>query len=216
MKVTISLLSVVLLLSTSTGAQSLEKRHQVGLRAGAWNQVTNVRAEVSADGVTTSVGSTGAFGGVFYGHWLKENLALDISVGGMVADIETEVSTIGVTSKTGYVGQILLGARYYFLESTLSSSVRPFGKAGVGPLIGSQNETRVGTTVTTEERSEMAFGGQVGGGVDFILSRRFALATAVGYNFMTDFSESIGGSTNYSGPEFTISFSYVFGRGSSR
>jgi hypothetical protein len=59
----------------------------------------------------------------------------------------------------------------------------------------------------------VAIGGQIGAGVDFVLGRHFMIGVAVCYNALTDFKEPIGGSKNYGGPEFTIGFGYLFGKG---
>ena len=196
-------------------AQSLEKRHQIELRLGMWNQTTGVRTEISPGSVSTTVGNNGFTGTVSYGHWLQENLAFTIGVGSMVANVESTVGVSGVTSENAVVARILIGAKYYFLKSSYSSSTKPFVKAGVGPFIGGQTKSEVGVVVSTESRSEMAFGGQLGAGIDFLLSRHFLLSAAVDYNLMTDFDEPIGGSSNYSGPEFGVGFSYLFGSGKS-
>jgi len=202
-----------LTLSVASNAISLEKRHLIGLRLGMWNQVANVRTEVGVGGVSTSVGSDGFLGGVSYGHWLKEDLALNISVGGMMADVETRVGLLGVSHETAAVTHILVGLKQYFPKSTYGSSVRPFVKASLGPYIGSQTRTETGLVVSVESRSEPAFGGQAGVGVDFVVGRHFLTGISVGYNLMNDFDEPIGGSKNYSGPEFSLGFSYLFGKG---
>ena len=209
----VTALSVLIVLSGIAGAQSLEKRHQIGLRIGIWNQTTDTRTETGLGSVTTSVGANGGMGSVFYGHWLQENLGLDISVGGMLADVESTAGITGVTSETAVIGRILLGVKYYFLKSTYNSSVRPFGHASLGLFNGSQTRSEVGLTLVTETRNETAFGGQLGGGVDFILSRHFMLGLVLGYNLQTDFKEPIGGSKNYSGPEFGLGLSLLLGKG---
>ena len=209
----LAILSVVLI--TAAQADSLEKRHQIGLRLGMWNQVTDVRTEIGAGLVSTSVESGGFMGAVGYGHWLQENLALDLSAGLMALDVETRVGVSGVSSRTATVSTILFGLKYYFPKSTLNSNVRPYAKAAVGPFVGNQTEENVGWVITTESRTETALGGQMGLGVDFILGRHFMIGTAVGYNLMTDFEAPIGGSENYSGPQFAIGFGYLFGKGTS-
>ncbi len=203
----------VMVQTASASAQSLEKRHQVGVRFGLWNQTTDVRTETSIDGVTTSVGSDGPVGGVFYGHWLQENLFVDVSIGSMGIDIETSIDATGVTSETGFVSQVLMGIKYYPIASTYQSSLRPYVKASVGPFIGSQSRVQSGMVVVTDSRTQMAAGGRLDVGADIILSRHFMLGAAFGYNLMTDFEEPIGGSNNFSGPELSFAFGYLFGRG---
>jgi hypothetical protein len=81
-------------------------------------------------------------------------------------------------------------------------------------VIGSQVATDVGAIVTAEARTEPAIGGELGGGVDFLLGRHFVTSVGLGFVLMTDFEQQIGGSDNYSGPQLTLGFGYVFGGGS--
>lgn len=205
---------IVLALTLVSSAGPLEKRHGIGIRLGMWNQVTANRTEIGVGSVTTSVEASGFLGGMFYDHWLQENLALNIAIGGMVADIETKSDFLSTTTEVAVVAPILFGVKYYFPESALKSSVRPLLKVAVGSFIGQQEKTEEDFFgVIVESRTQTAFGGQVGAGVDFILSRYFMLGLGLGYNLMADFDEPIGGSKNYSGPEFNVGLSFLFGRG---
>jgi hypothetical protein len=201
----------ILGLSAFCNAQFLEKRHMIELRFGMWHHASNVRTEISPGSVSTTVGNNGYMGEVVYGHWLTESTALQVIVGGASADVSTSVGITGVSNETAQVGHILLGIKKYFPESTYGSSVRPFAKVAVGPYIGSQTEVKSGLVVAVESRSEPAFGGQIGGGVDFVLGRHFLTGISLGYNLMADFNEPIGGSKNFSGPEFSIGIGYLFG-----
>lgn len=213
MKLAAIVVSIVLLLSSCSFAESLEKRHQIGLRLGMWNQTTGVTTEIGVDGVSTSVEASGFLGGISYGHWLEEYLALTIDISGMAAEISTSTGIHGVKTETSVIGAVLMGVKAYFPKSTYTSSVRPFVRAAIGPYTGSQTISRVGWTITEETRSETAFGGQLGAGMDFILGRHFMTGFAASYNLISDFSQPIGGSENYSGPEFSFGFSYLFGKG---
>ncbi len=211
---TIALTACLLLaLAVSSSAISLEKRHQLELRLGMWNQTTDVRTETGIGGVETSVKSSGFVGGIAYGHWLQENMALTFGINGMALDVSTNTGTVGVISETSAVASMLMGLKFYFPGSTLEGSVRPYVSAAAGPYIGSQSSTEVGTTVINKERTETVFGGQVGAGIDFVTSRHFMMSAGFAYNMMSDFDEAIGGSRNYSGPEFRFGFSWLFGRG---
>jgi hypothetical protein len=208
-----TLICITLTSAGIASGASLEKRHQLGLDIGMWHQVADVRASVSPGSVYTSVGSNGFLGGVHYGYWLTEGLALNIGVGVMAADVETKVELLEVSSGTAAVTQFLVGARAYFPKSTYGSSVRPYVSTGVGAFYGSHESTRTGLVVVTETRTATAFGGQAGVGADFIMGKHFLTGISLGYNLMSDFDKSIGGSDNYSGPEFSAGFSYLFGRG---
>jgi hypothetical protein len=194
-------------------AQSLNKRHQIEFRMGLWNQVADTRTAVGSGGVSTSVGASGFVGGIAYGHWLQEQLALRISIGGMAASVATEVGAVGVSTEFAIVAPILFGLKYYFPKSTYGSAARPYVTGNAGAFVGSQARTDTGAVVTVEERNEAAIGGEAGAGIDFLLGRDFLLSVQLAYDIMADFAQPIGGSDNYSGPQLTLGFSYVFGRG---
>lgn len=209
----IVLVLMTVVASVSTSAQSLEKRHQIELRIGGWSQVTDVRTEVGAGGVTTTVGSNGFIGGFAYGHWLQEELAFRVSAGLMAANIDVQTSGSGVTTDIAAVVPVLFGVRYYFPKSTHGEQFRPFAGAGVGTIIGSQEIVRTGTTVVTETRTEAAMGGEIEVGVNIVLDQYVLATVAAAYDLMTDFSQPIGGSRNYSGPQMTLGISLLLGRG---
>ena len=109
MKLTVVIVSILLLLSPSLHADSLEKRHQVGLKLGMWNQTTGVKTEINTYGVSTSVDAGGFLGGVYYGHWLEEYLALTIDISGMAARITSKAGIPGTSTETSVIGSILMG-----------------------------------------------------------------------------------------------------------
>ena len=201
--------------SVPASAQSLAKRHQIELRVGGWNQMTNVRTEVGIDGVVTRVASSGFLGGVAYGHWLQEELALRLSVGVMAAsiDVASTSSVATVSADFAIVAPLLLGMRYYFPKSTYGKQVRPFAGVGIGTFVGSQTSTQTGLSVVVESRSEAALGGELEAGIDVVLDRYVLVTVAAAYNLMTDFDQAIGGSRNYSGPQMTLGLSLLLGGG---
>jgi outer membrane protein W len=204
------LLSVSILPASASG-QSLAKRHQIELLMGGWNQVTDNRTEVGPEGVETTVGSNGFVGGIAYGHWLQEDLAFRISAGLMAASIDVETSAAGVSTDFAAVVPVLFGMRYYFLKSTRGEQFRPFVGASAGSFVGSQETIRTGVTVTTESRTEVALGGEAEAGVSILLSNRVMATIAAAYDFLTDFDQPIGGSSNYSGPQITLGISLLLG-----
>ncbi len=208
----ISAVMAIAIMSPAKGAD-LAKRHQIGLRLGMWNQVTDARAEIGIGSVSTSVNASGFLGGISYCHWIEESLALDVRSGTMLAQIETNAGLFGTSSEAAGISYILLGVKYYFPQSTYGTDVRPFIRAGMGPYFGSQQQVDIDMGVVVESRSESSIGGQIGAGVDFPLGKHFMTGIDIGYNFMSDFKESIGGSKNYSGPTVSFGIGYLFGRG---
>jgi hypothetical protein len=55
------------------------------------------------------------------------------------------------------------------------------------------------------------FGGQLGAGVDFELSRHFMLGLSLKYNLMSDFHEINVGRRNYSGFECCLGIGFAWG-----
>jgi len=47
------------------------------------------------------------------------------------------------------------------------------------------------------------------------MCRKIFLGANLGYNLMSDFDRTIGGSDNYSGPEFSVGLSFLFDHGAS-
>lgn len=215
-KTTLALTMLAAVMAGPTAAQTLANRHLIELRMGAWNQVTDNRTEVGPGGVVTSVGAAGFIGGIGYGFGLREDLALRIGVGAMAASVDTDVGLSRVTTEVAVVSPLLVGLRFYLTGSTPTSSARPFIGASVGTFIGNQQRTVTGATFTIEERTEAALGFEVGGGVDILIGERLLLSVLLAYDGMTDFDRPIGGSENYSGPQMSVGFGFLFGGGPGR
>lgn len=202
----------LLALAAVSDANSLQKRHGVGIRMGMWNMVADARVDTLSGSVSISAESSRFAGGFCYNYWLTESLALDIGVSTRLPKAEAYFGAL-FGKPVSAVTSVLFGVKYYLPRSTYGTSVRPFLKAAVGPFMGRQSATMFFGFVIADSRSETAFGGQLGGGVDFVLSRRFLLGVNLGYNLMSDFDQPIGGSNNYSGPEFSFGLSLLLGRG---
>lgn len=200
-------------LATGAGAQTLAGRHHVGLRLGYWSQTASVRVETVSPEVSTSVQGDGYLGGVAYGYWLEEDLALTFDAGALAMDTETRVSPWTTSTGSGIVGSVLLGLKKYVSGARDGSSVRPYLGGAVGLYRGSQSEVIVGPTLLVEEREESTIGGRLVAGVDFVMGRYFMTGAAIGYNLMSDFDRPVGGSLNYSGPEMSLGFSVLLGDG---
>jgi hypothetical protein len=102
----------------------------------------------------------------------------------------------------------------YMPASLLRTPVRPFVSVGLGALIGSEEKTEiVGAQLSESSLTMGAFGSELGLGVDFILARPLMLGAKTSYLLATDFPEPLAGRRNYSGLEFAVNISWLFGRG---
>jgi outer membrane protein W len=208
-----ALLVAIAVVTVPASAQSLAKRHQIELRAGGWSQVTDNKTEIGDGGVTATGATTGFVGGLAYGHWVEEQLALRICASLLETSVDVQATASGVTTESAAVIQVMLGTRYYFPKSTYGEQFRPFGGLGVGPVFGTQENVRVGTTVVTEARNEMAVAGELEAGIGILLDKRVLATVAIAYDLMTDFAEPIAGSRNHSGPQMTLGLSLLLGTG---
>lgn len=202
---------VIFVFAMTLTAQPLDKLSRIELRLGMWNQTTEERTAVSDEGSTLTAESGGFQGGVAYSYYMKENLAITFSVNILVVGVEAEISRDNMTSETAYLTPVLVNLRWYIPGSTYGKALRPYLVAGSGLFVGQQSRSEMETTVLVASKSSMAFGGYFGAGIDLRLGDLFAIGATGGYNLMGDFSEPIGGSANYSGPEFAMSFSFLFG-----
>ena len=144
--------------------------------------------------------------GFGYSHWLRENLAMSVTMSILSPEVGTQIGPVAFT--TNGVVAALVGARLYLPGLGSSSTVKPYVTGSVGPYIGSGKE--VGTHAT----KSVAFvspGAHAGAGLDIQLHHSFMLGVRGGYHFMSDFSQPLAGRDNYSGFELGVEVSWLFG-----
>lgn len=177
-------------------ANGLARRHRIEVRVGAWRPT-------GAETRSTPIRASGEvaeniLGGASYAYGVQENLSAMLTFSGLAA----KATNLNVQS----IASILFSVRYYLPKSTLRTSFRPYLTAGVGPYIGNEVESSAVKTLGT-------LGGHVGGGLDILLSRHFMIGSEIGYDPVMSFSEPIGSRRNYSGFEFSVGISFLFGKG---
>ena len=203
------LLLCLLLIGGIINAQDgyqLNGRSAIGLNMGMFSG-SKSSSGVIVSGVTTEVRSTGFAGNLFFKYWLQENLALKLSAGMLTGSADVKTNLLGSTTQTSAVMPLTLGLNYYFLGISYNNAIRPFLSGAMGMYVGSEASNSM---LSTKVHTENAFGGRVGGGVDFILGNHFSLGINFGYNLMSDFSSPVGGNKNYNGADFTLQFEYIF------
>ena len=138
-------------------------------------------------------------------------MAFRITVGLMAASIDVQTNISGVSTEFAAIVPVYFGVRYFFPKSSHGKQFRPFLGGSVGTIVGSQESVRTGMTVATESRAVGGFGAEAEAGVSILLGRSVLSSFAVAYDQKTDFSQSIGGSRNYSGPQMTMGISLLLG-----
>jgi hypothetical protein len=193
-------------------SNSLRGKHCIEVTAGLLSGMTST-TKVSVGGVTTESEANGFLGSIGYTYWVENDWGITFSAG--VSDLDATVSTSGLGTfvKSATVVPLLFGVKYQPSKLIDSDVLRPYASVSAGPYLGSSSEVRTGMTTVVEARSETALGSRLAIGVDLSLSRLFRLGFGGGYHFVTDFEDRIGSEKNYSGPEFSLSFGIVFGKG---
>jgi len=197
-----------------TQSSNLEGRHGLDLNIGIYDN-TNISSLTSISGLNTSVvtnSSIGFMGSIAYQYWFKNFLSFRIGAGALVTDVNTKTTSgIEVSSEVATVAPVLTGVNFYPLQISEENTVLPYVSVCAGPYIGVYSKSEVGIASVTEETIvETVIGAKLGAGLDFLVGSLFKLGFNAGYHFVGDYSQPIGSETNYSGPEYSLSFGFVF------
>jgi hypothetical protein len=195
---------MVMIATSPVSAGELDQKWLVELQIGMWSAGDKREVSVTPGTVTTNYDGNGVMGGIGFGRWLQEDVALVLSVRGLNVDGETTVSYLGVTNRNASVSFLGLGARYYPLRSSRESNIRPYLTLLAGPVFGYEGRNVSGLLVINEENTETALGGHVGVGVTFLLGRLVYMGAEAGASLMTDFQNQISDRINYSTGEFGL------------
>lgn len=192
----------------------LNGRHNIQLRVGFLSSV-GVKNEVSPSGVVNSVESDGFMGSVSYNYWIRQNVAVNASAGVLSSKVSNSVIGSEAINEVSSVVPVLFGFKYQPFKLTDDDVLRPYIIASFGPFIGSSVKNQAGRNTENSIFTEMALGSHLGVAVDWSISRLFVLGVGAGYYLVSDFDENIGGETNYSSPDFSLSIGIVLGKGKS-
>ena len=185
-------------------------RNRIGLRFGMWRLADDETYTVSA-GVRT----TNLLLGLQYCRYLTENTTITLVASVLRAEAGVAIDPQRVATNAVGVTAIFLGLQWNPMGGdAAASALRPYLALGLGPVMGSSRATYVaGLDVYAGAESQVTAGGHTGAGVDVLLSRHWAMGLAAGYNWVGDFARPIGGRSDYSGFELSVSLGWLFGRG---
>jgi hypothetical protein len=149
--------------------------------------------------------SAGVLAGIQYTAFAREDLAWTFGIIGRAAEassISTRVTTTGEAFLT-----LPVGVRWNpFTAKHPSSQIKPFVGATIGPAFGVAGTIVHNASGTTVEVSQTTVAGDLLGGVDFHFGRPCSVSMSGGYNW-------VGLHNNFGGPEFTVSFGFLWGKG---
>lgn len=179
---------------------------------------TSIVTVVNSSEVSNATG--GFTGSISYQYWFKNYLSIRIGIGALVANVENKTYTgiDPIYNYTGYVktevatiSSILTGLNFYPLQLSDEKRFLPYISFYAGPYIGVYNKSEVLNTAVTEETTvETTLGCRTGAGFSVLIGSIFKLGLDFGYNFMGDFDTPIATEENYSGPDYSMLFGFVF------
>lgn len=196
------------LAAATSDAQQSEGRSRIELQIGA--AITGATTTSTVGSIVSETESVGALGTLAFSHWVREQLAVIVSIGGWAVEVDSSVGAGVVTSRTAVVAPLMGGIRYYFVPSE-GGGFRPFVSIKMGPVFGTESETSVGSTVVSRSVTRTVVGGRAGAGFDLPFGGSWIFGMFAGYTAMSDFSEAIGAEENHSAPDLGISFSWTWG-----
>lgn len=191
---------------------SLKGKHNIQIGIGFLSDI-GVRNRVSSSGVINTVEADGFLGSFTYNYWTRQKLAVSVSGGSLSSKVSNSATVSGVLNEVSSVVPILFGFKYQPFKLTNDEVLRPYILASFGPFIGSSVKSQSGLKVENGVFSETALGAHLGVAIDCSISKLFVIGVGAGHYFVSDFDRSIGGETNYSSPEFSLSIGILLGKG---
>jgi len=194
----------------SSGHPALSHRHGIELGIGL---LAGVNAGMSTERGGASVDSdvNGFMGSLTYLYRLDDRIVFTAGAGALSVDAEVSASGGNSAVESAAVSMVLFGVRYQFPGPGDLGSVRPYVSLGVGPYFGTASAIRAGVSTYVGARTETAPGARVGLGLTAGLNSWLTAGLGAGYHLVADFDERIGAKTNYSSPDFLLSFGFRFG-----
>lgn len=183
-------------------AETPNKRHSIDLKLAYWLN-TKSGVSVQSDEYTVEADKGGLSGKIAYGYYFDGDFALYVSAG----ILQSRATITGYSVEASTIVPVLAGCKYYLTKLSNSTAARLYLLGAPGLLIGSESDI---ARTSLNAHTETAFIIYVGAGIDFILGSVVKLTADVGYNLAADFSESIAGRKNYSGPEISVGFGFTF------
>ena len=203
----------IFLPAVGSTAYANPKPKRLELRVGQWTPSSKVQSPGNDSG-ESSPSSGGLAAAWNFSYWMKDRLALSLSVSGVIADNSVSAGLLGISSDMVMLSTFLVGVRY---DLSNRSRVRPYLTAEIGPTFGFGNHNEIGLqtfagTPVHKQGLGTAISARISTGMDLILGKRYVVGGTAGFTKMTDFSTSVGPRNNYSGFEIGISLGLQLGK----
>ena len=193
-------------------AKDLSSVHMLGVRMGFWSALDAKNIQSSHPYKVLSK-VTAPYGELFFSNGLRKGFSFEFSLGSYYRGETRYENTLGYYWKRVTIYPISASAKYYPLFSQSNNLWQPYLDAGISFVSGVEN-LRIGEYagslryVGNYTNTYLTLGLCAGVGMDFVLSRRFALGLDFKYRWV-HFGDEVGGLKDYGGPEATLGLSYI-------
>jgi hypothetical protein len=183
---------------------ALRGRSRIEMRGGISEGRVTVRAAADTDNVNVTGGQF-AMSGLY---WLREDLAIELSMQGLDLNQRVLSGALSATSETDGVLAVLFGARYYVPVGELGAPLRPYVGLALGPHsdIHSTNTTSSGSGASNSEfvTARTNLGLRLSGGADVQIGRHVTLGLYSGASLREGMRTRLG---------VGFAMGWAFGRG---
>jgi hypothetical protein len=176
---------------------------------GLWLASGN-NVELTHGGIVRSEISTAFFGSAGVGYYISEDFMVGVSAGIIAAKVSVHQDTPHRSERSEVVIPVLFGVRYYSHFHSFDSTLHPYLSLSLGPFIGLVSRDDVETEVV---RSEPAFGGKIGAGIEKRIGENFVLSLNGALYLVSNYAGAIAGRRNFNGSELSIGFGILLGGG---
>lgn len=185
---------------SNTDSLSLAGRTNIMLGIG----LTGARDASSTAGGLSSTHTTGEIGSFAFNHWVRPEIAVQISASVLNAD----ASSIGGSDHTNAITPVLFGVSYSPRALALTNTIRPYISAAAGPYIHTVADATPDTATTT---TESVAGARVALGANWFVARHFMMSLETDYHTVGRFEHRDAGTAKASGFGVSLGFGLVWG-----
>jgi len=151
-----------------------------------------------------STHTTGEVGSFAFTHWVRPEIAVLVSTSVLNAD----ATTSGGNAHTNVITPILFGVSYSPRAVALTSSLRPFVSAAVGPYVHTVSDAG---TNTASSSTESVAGARFAAGTNWFVARHFMLSLEGDYHAVGRFSRQDAATSKASGLGLSFGLGFTWG-----
>jgi hypothetical protein len=165
--------------------------------------LTGARSATASPGFE-STHTTGEVGSFAFNHWVSPEIGVLVSASVLNAD----ATSSGGIASTNVITPILFGISYSPRALALTTSLRPFVSAAVGPYVHTVSDAGPGTANST---SESVAGARFAAGANWFVARHFMLSLEGDYHAVGRFSRQDAATSKASGFGMLLGFGFSWG-----